>query len=81
VTPPKASPDPRAATPRRVDPEARRRIAEAAQIWVITCLSGVVVITALALWHLVRRGRMLRDQLRPPRDTRLPEIDSDRNNP
>ncbi len=51
----------------------RRRIGRAVATWGGMTLSGVVLLTAFVLWHLVRRGRLLRDRLGPPRVVQLPE--------
>ncbi|WZO96308.1 hypothetical protein EP7_003299 [Isosphaeraceae bacterium EP7] len=59
----------------RPDPaEARRRLGEAATSLLGWGLAGIVALGALAIWHLVRRGRLIRDGLAPPRDVQLPEI-------
>lgn len=47
--------------------EARRRVGEAARLWGELTLAGIAVLAALVLWHLKRRGRLLRDRLGPPR--------------
>ena len=39
---------------------------------------GVVsigVVGWLTVWHLVRRGRLIRERLNPPQDVRLPDLD------
>jgi hypothetical protein len=38
-------------------------------------LVAIAAIGALAIWHLVRRGRLIRERLNPPRDARLPEVE------
>ena len=48
-------------------PAGRRRIAGAATLWGILALSGTTILSALAIWHLVRRGRLLRESLGPPK--------------
>jgi len=55
-------------------PEVRSRLG-----WTITALLGTALIAlaaigALVIWHLVRRGRLIRDRLNPPRIVRLPEL-------
>ncbi len=48
--------------------ERRRRGARtAARLWGELTLGGIVVLAALTIWHLIRRGRMLRDRNGPPR--------------
>jgi hypothetical protein len=56
-------------------PDARHRVSRA-----VASLLGVGVVTigvlgALTIWHLVRRGRLIRERLGPPRDVRLPALD------
>lgn len=48
-------------------PAGRRRIANAATLWGALALSGTSIVAALAIWHLVRRGRLIRDSLGPPK--------------
>ncbi len=60
-------------------PEGRAKAARALTLWAGTTLSLVVVLSALAIWHLVRRGRFLQNGLGPARpDTQLqlPQADS-----
>jgi hypothetical protein len=54
-------------------PADRRRIARVAADWGALTLGTLTTLVALILWHLVRRGRLLRQGLHPPRDVRLPE--------
>lgn len=54
-------------------PEARPRVRRA-----VASLLGVGVVTiaavgVLLIWHLVRRGRLIRERLGPPRMVRLPD--------
>lgn len=46
--------------------DSRRRVGELARLWGEVTLGGILVVTGLALWHLRRRGRLLRDRLAPP---------------
>ena len=46
-----------------------------------TALVSLALIGGLVVWHLVRRGRLLRERLSPPRIIRMPvlpknEVDS-----
>ena len=52
---------------RRLEPAERRRIARATMLWGGLALSGTTLVGGLAIWHLVRRGRVLRESLAPPR--------------
>lgn len=50
------------------EPEWRRaRKAEAFILWGAVLLSGVVTVVVFILWHLARRGRLIREGLAPPR--------------
>ena len=63
----------------RNDPEARRRrVAEALRLWGGIALGGVVLLGALTIWHLKRRGWVVRQGLGHPRDLEWPEPESDR---
>jgi hypothetical protein len=51
----------------RHEPAWRRaKKAEAALLWAAISLGGVVILAAFVLWHLSRRGRLIRDRLGPP---------------
>jgi hypothetical protein len=61
--------------PRWPSPEVRRRIARVVATWGALTLGSVVVLAALIIWHLIRRGRLIQQGLGPPRVVRLPEIE------
>jgi hypothetical protein len=53
----------------------RDRLARrAARLWGYVTLSGVLTLAVFVIWHLVRRGRLLRDRSMPIRAVQLPEI-------
>jgi hypothetical protein len=54
-------------------PEERARIGRAVVVLLGWGLVATAVLGFLALWHLVRRGRILRANLTPPRSVSLPE--------
>src|SRR5262245_48629265 len=54
-------------------PEARRRLAEAVASLLGTALVAMAAIGGLVIWHLVRRGRIIRDRLEPPKVVRMPD--------
>jgi hypothetical protein len=54
-------------------PAARRQLGEAVAALLGTALVGLAAIGGLLIWHLVRRGRIIRERLDPPRVVRLPE--------
>ena len=53
--------------PTRVALEDRKRIVRATTLWGALALSGTSLIAVLSIWHLVRRGRVIRASLAPPR--------------
>lgn len=56
----------------------RSRVRSAVFLWGTLTLSGVSILGALTVWHLNRRGRLVRDRLGPPRDVRLEEYGGER---
>jgi hypothetical protein len=56
-------------------PEERLRIGRAVVVLLGWGLVATALLGLLALWHLVRRGRVLRANLAPPRSVSLPEDD------
>lgn len=55
-------------------PEARRRLGEAVASLLGTALIAMAAMGGLVIWHLVRRGRIIRQRLDPPRIVRTPEV-------
>lgn len=53
----------------------RVRIGRAVSWLLCAGLASVAAIGALAIWHLVRRGRLIRERLGPPKVVRLPDLD------
>lgn len=51
---------------RRRDAGRRRRARQAFALWGELVLESIVLLTALIAWHLVRRGRLLRERLSNP---------------
>jgi hypothetical protein len=74
-----AAPDPSEPRPNRLrriigqGPESRRRLGEAVAALLGTALVALAAIGGLVIWHLVRRGRIIRERLDPPRIVRMPE--------
>ena len=56
-------------------PHDRVRIGRAASALLAVGLAAIAAIGSLAIWHLIRRGRLIRERLAPPRIVRLPEIE------
>ncbi len=56
-------------------PDARRKVVRAVGSLLGVGIATIGVIGALMIWHLVRRGRLIREGLNPPRVVRLPEIE------
>jgi hypothetical protein len=57
-------------------PEARPRLGRAIASLLATGLVALAAIGGLLIWHLVRRGRLIRERLNPPRNVTLPELPS-----
>ena len=69
------SPDPNQPTA-ATDPVKRRRdrVGYATWLWAQLVLGSLLILTTLILWHLLRRGRLLREELNRPRPlSPLPE--------
>jgi len=54
--------------------EAKRRVGWAAVTWMGMALVVVATLGVFVIWHLVRRGRLIRDGQPPPRHIELPEL-------
>ena len=54
-------------------PTARRQLGEAVAALLGTALVALAAIGGLVIWHLIRRGRIIRERLDPPKIVRLPE--------
>ena len=54
-------------------PEARSRLGRAVAALVGTFLVAVAVFGALLIWHIRRRGRLIRERLNAPRIVHLPQ--------
>jgi hypothetical protein len=54
-------------------PEARSRLGRAVAILLATVLVAFTAMGALLIWHLIRRGRLIRERLNPPRNISMPE--------
>ena len=59
-------------------PDARRKVVRAVVSLLGVGIATIGVIGALMIWHLVRRGRLIREGLNPPRVVHLPEARADR---
>jgi hypothetical protein len=59
----------------REHPEARPRLSEAIGSLLKVVLATLAIVGMLAIWHLHRRARLIRDRLGPPRDVRLDEFE------
>jgi hypothetical protein len=55
-------------------PEVRPRLGRAVAALLGTGLVAFAALGALLIWHIVRRGRLIRERLSPPRIVRLPEL-------
>jgi hypothetical protein len=57
-------------------PDARPRLARAVAELLGISLVVMVALGALLIWHVVRRGRIIRERLGSPRLVELPELPS-----
>lgn len=55
------------------DPASRGRLTRASAELMAALLAAISVLTALVLWHLARRGRLIRERLGSPRQVRWPD--------
>src|SRR4051794_10177361 len=55
-------------------PDARPRVRRAVTSLLGVTVASIAVIGGLLLWHIARRGRLIRERLNPPRDVRLPDL-------
>ena len=55
-------------------PTERKRLGEAVAALLGTALVALAAIVGLLIWHLIRRGRIIRERLGPPRAVRMPEL-------
>ncbi|MGO9470199.1 MAG: hypothetical protein ACLQIB_25155 [Isosphaeraceae bacterium] len=62
-------------------PQARARVGRAVAVLLGTSLVALAAIGALVIWHLIRRGRLIRERLNPPRKVSLLEIPADDDDP
>jgi len=51
-------------------PDARPRVSRAVASLLAASIAAIAVLGALIIWHLVRRGRLIREGLNPPRPVR-----------
>jgi hypothetical protein len=58
------------------DPKARGPVTRAVARLLAVVIVSIGVLGALVIWHLIRRGRLIRRGLSPPRDVDLPNFDS-----
>lgn len=56
-------------------PDARPRVSRAVASLLAASVVALAAIGVLVIWHLVRRGRLIRERLDPPRPVRWPDIE------
>jgi hypothetical protein len=56
-------------------PDARRRLGREIARLLGIGVATIALMGALLIWHFVRRGRMVRERLGPPRVVRLPDLE------
>jgi hypothetical protein len=55
-------------------PEARPRVVQAVAALIGTALIALAALSALLIWHIMRRGRLVRERLGAPRVVHLPDL-------
>jgi hypothetical protein len=55
-------------------PDARPRVSRAVASLLAASILALAAFGALVIWHLVRRGRLIRDRLNPPRPVHWPTV-------
>jgi hypothetical protein len=55
-------------------PESRPRLARAIGALAATTLVAIAAVGGLLIWHVMRRARLIRERLAPPRAVELPEL-------
>ncbi len=55
-------------------PESRPRLARAFAELIGATLVALVAVGGLLIWHIIRRGRVIRERLGQPRTVELPEF-------
>ena len=80
-----SKPEPRRTELRRLlaRPDAAPRVRRAVARLLGVSVLSIGVLGALVIWHLVRRGRLIRERLGPPRPVRLtvPDPEDPRDTP
>jgi len=56
-------------------PDARPRVSRAVASLLAASVVSIAVLGVLLIWHLVRRGRLIRQGLHPPRPVRWPALE------
>ncbi len=62
-------------------PAERKRLAEAVAALLGTAIVAIAAIGGLVIWHLIRRGRLIRERQGPPRIVRWPDLTEDHGEP
>lgn len=70
-------PEPKRTQLRRLldKPEASPRVKRAVVSLLGVSVATIAVVGVLLIWHMMRRGRLIRERLSPPRVVRLPDLD------
>lgn len=52
--------------PAEVPPNLKRRILDLVVLWQAVTLGGILIVCLLIIWHLKRRGMIVRNRIKPP---------------
>jgi hypothetical protein len=74
---PAPDPEPRRSQLRRLleRPDARPRVSRAVASLLAASVVAIAALGGLLIWHLIRRGRLIREGLSRPRPVRWPAVD------
>jgi hypothetical protein len=72
-----AEPEPKRSRLRQLleRPDARPRVSRAVASLLAASVVSIAALGVLLIWHLIRRGRLIRQGLHPPRHVRWPALE------
>lgn len=51
---------------RTINPDHQQRIKDLVVLWQLLALAGISIVSILTIWHLKRRGMIVRNRIKPP---------------
>ena len=49
-----------------INPDHQQRIKDLVVLWQMLALAGITIVSILTIWHLKRRGMIVRNRIKPP---------------